>query len=77
MRFDNTDKEITIKHLAVKSEYRKQNIGKMLVSKLIEENGNKKYSVWTGKENESAIKVYESNGFKIDDYCSRVYLFDV
>ena len=61
----------------MKSEYRKQNIGKMLVSKLIEENVGKKCIVWTGKENDSAIKVYKSNGFEIDNYCSNVYLFNV
>ena len=74
LRFFKTEKEITIKHLAVKSEYRGKNIGKMLVSKLMEENGNMKFSVWTGSENKSAINVYKANGFEIDNYRSRVYM---
>lgn len=72
IRFAEKNNEITIKHLAIKSEYQGHKIGKMLVAELINKNQNKKMSVWTGKENVQAIKVYQSNGFTIDNYMSKV-----
>ncbi len=73
IRFFKKDGEITIKHLAIKSEYRHQKIGKLLVAKFIEKYNDNKIIVWTGNTNESAKKVYIANGFCIDQYSSRVY----
>ena len=73
LRFDDSSKGVTIKHLAIKSEYRGKGYGKMLVEHLTIIFNDKRIDTWTGKENKAAIKVYEDCGLKLDNYESIVW----
>ncbi len=75
IRCAKTNSFVHIKHLCVSEEFRGCGIGRKLCSIVL--GMGKKCSVWTGKENEAAIGLYESCGFTQSGLESIVYRKDV
>lgn len=63
-----------IKHLAVDKEYRGRKIAKSILSSYLSEVKDCKKYVWTGEDNEPALKTYSSMGYKLDGYFSYVMM---
>ena len=75
LRCAKTNSSVQIKHLCVSQEFRGCGIGRKLCS--IALGNGKKCTVWTGKENKTAIGLYESCGFTQSGLESIVYRKDV
>ena len=73
LHVDYNNNSSEIRHLAVKDEHRNKNIGTSLISYFTLTIKTQKSTVWTGKENIIAQKVYEKNGYKKDGYVSTVF----
>lgn len=71
LRRGQSGKLAQIKHLCVDKEFRGQGIGKILCNEFLRENP--KAIVWTGKENVSALNLYQSLGFAKSGLESIVY----
>ncbi len=74
LHFKTGRASMEIRHLAVRTDCRNRGIADQLVRALLIMCG--KSVVWTGKENFSAIHIYEKNGFSADQYSSTVLLFE-
>jgi len=57
-----SEQEVQLKHISVKSSYRRQGLGKEIINELIEGNHIKRIEVETDK---NAVDFYEKIGFKI------------
>lgn len=73
LHIKKTDNSSEIRHLVVDELYRNRGIANELVQKYDNDiNVNK--TVWTGKDNISAQRVYEKNGYVRDGYVSAVLI---
>ena len=62
-----------IRHLAVREQYRRMGIGRVLVSRYLSDTGMKS-TVWVSKDNEPAIMLYGNAGYSEDGMMSKVYV---
>ncbi len=74
LRFDKSKMSSTIKHLAVRKEFRNKKIAQNLIRKYHEDVKGVPMIVWTGKENKAAIALYEKMGYQIDNFKSMVLM---
>ena len=76
LHYDRKGKTSEIRHLAVAEECRRQGIGRALVGAYLNRCGTGLSRVWTGEDNGTAQRLYESFGYEKDGWTSRVYYFD-
>ena len=76
LHFQKTDKMVEIRHLAVGEKWRGKGVAKQLMRVYQNEIKVSKKIVWTGKENESAQRLYQKCGYQKDGYVSTVFLMD-
>ncbi len=76
LHYEQKGKTSELRHLAVAAECRRQGIGRTLVGAYLRRCGAGLCRVWTGEDNVSAQRLYESFGYEKDGWTSRVYYFD-
>ncbi len=76
LHYEEKGKTTELRHLAVTKNRRGCGYGRALVGAYLNRCGTALSRVWTGEENITARRLYESFGYEKDGWISRVYYFD-
>ena len=74
LHFCQSGKTSEIRHLAVSGSARGKGAAASMIKYYTENSGAARFLVWTGADNEVAIKLYTDNGYEKDGMISEVYI---
>lgn len=64
-----------LRHLAVCPERRGQGLARQLMACYLAREGHRLSRVWTGRDNEAALRLYHAFGYREDPWQSEIYLY--